>query len=258
MKDLYGKKYGYKSNLTKFMRNHLNDIANYASSLVKLKMNDCVLDIGSNDATLLKSYMNKKINLFGIDPIAKKYFNEYPANATLICDFFSKENYFSVSKKKLKIITSISMFYDLPDPSKFVNDIKEVLHDNGVWVFEQSYLPSMLSQNSYDTICHEHLEYYSLKAIKFILNKSNLKIIDISLNDLNGGSIRIAVMHKNSKKNESTLAKWLLNQEKISKIHQLSTYKKFYSQINKTKKDLISLLLSIKRRKISSWIWRVY
>ena len=91
------------------------------------------------------------------------------------------------------------MFYDLPSPPAFVEQVRDVLAPDGIWHLEQSYLPLMLKVNAYDTICHEHLEYYALQQIKWLTDKFGLKIIDVQLNDINGGSFAVTVAHKNGR-----------------------------------------------------------
>ena len=87
------------------------------------------------------------------------------------------------------------MFYDLEDPCTFVNSIRNILSPKGIWIFEMSYMPEMLRKNSYDTICHEHLEYYSFTVIEKLMQKANLKIIKVAFNDINGGSLRCYATH---------------------------------------------------------------
>jgi len=164
--EMYGDNYGYRSGLNASMVRHLEQKIKTLERLVKPKDSDLVIDIGSNDATSLKAYSGKHRKV-GIDPTGKKFKEYYTNDIDLIPDFFSAtvfKNHFP--KDKAKIITSIAMFYDLERPMDFVRDIEEILEDEGVWHFEQSYMPSMLRTNAYDTVCHEHLEYYSLRQIK--------------------------------------------------------------------------------------------
>jgi len=248
LKDMYNEGYGYKSGLTLYMQQHLKNIIKFASSIVSPIANDTILDIGSNDGTLLNSYADPTLKLIGIDPVAAKYLDLYPKNSNVVTDFFSKENYFSVSKAKSKIVTSVSMFYDLEDPVKFVKSISDVLHEEGIWVFEQSYLPAMLRYNSYDTICHEHIEYYSLAAIQSILDKAGLTIIDASQNEVNGGSIRLAAAHKKSglASKISPELRWLKSQERNHEIFSHNTFLNFESNIVRHKNDLVDLLTLLK------------
>jgi len=180
------------------MINHLKNKAKKISTLMNLKDNDVVVDIGSNDGTFL-SFFYKKLKLIGVDPTIKKLANYYRKDIIKIPDFFSALEFKKKIAKKVKVVTSISMFYDLENPIKFAEDIYEVLDQNGIWHLEQSYMPMMLKNNSYDTICHEHLEYYSLKSIKYIFDKVGFKIIDLEFNDINGGSFSLVVAKKNSK-----------------------------------------------------------
>jgi SAM-dependent methyltransferase len=189
--EFFGSDYGYMSGATKYMRDHLYGITSYGEELVKLKPGDNVLDIGSNDGTLLNLYSVEGLKKFGVDPSAEKFRDSYPSGAEIIVAPFSLELFHKLDAKKFVVVTSISMFYDLDDPKRFAMDIASILDDSGVWIFEQSYLPMMLRQNSYDTICHEHIEYYSIQAIDYITRSAGLKIIDLSINDLNGGSIRV-------------------------------------------------------------------
>ena len=242
--DMYNVGYGYKSGLTLYMQKHLQSIIKLAISIIKLAPNDTVLDIGSNDGTLLNGYNESSLNLIGIDPVSSKYLDLYPKNSKVVSDFFSSENYFSVTKIKSKIVTSVSMFYDLEDPVKFAQEVSSVLDGEGIWIFELSYLPAMLRYNSYDTICHEHIEYYSLEAIQNILDKADMTIIQASQNEVNGGSIRLTATHKNNKLSSliSPELTWLKLQEINHDIFSLSTFINFENNIIRHKNDLISLL----------------
>jgi hypothetical protein len=246
--EMYGLNYGYRSGLNKSMMRHLGDIVNQNLKMVKLESNDLIIDIGSNDGTLL-SYYPSEINLLltGIDPTGIKFKKYYQERITLLPDFFSSE---IVKKKypnkKAKIITSIAMFYDLENPSEFVRHISEILDENGIWVFEQSYLKLMLEANAYDTICHEHAEYYALKQIKWMLGRAGLKIVDVELNDVNGGSFKITAARKTSaiQANESLIQK-LLDEENLFGLDTLHPYKKFAADVYEHKNKLKSLIQTI-------------
>jgi len=184
--------YWYRSGTNHTMPNHLREIAEEGASLIG-KDKAYVLDIGCNDGTLLKCYP-KEFLKFGVDP--SDVAQEITGDITAIQDIFPSEDIINVLPgEKFDIITSIAMFYDLEDPVSFCQEIKRVLANDGVWIFEMSYMPSMLKMNSYDTICHEHLEYYSLAVLEYVLKKADLKIVDAILNDINGGSIRCYATH---------------------------------------------------------------
>ena len=196
---LYGDNYGYRSGLNSSMVAHLGEISIQALEIVKPKIGDLVVDVASNDGTLLRSYpVNLGLDLIGIDPTIKKFGSYYPENVRKIPDFFSASNIRKATDKKAKIITTIAMFYDLEEPIEFMKQIEEVLADDGVWIFEQSYMPSMVKLTSYDTICHEHLEYFALRQIKWMTDRVGLKILDVIFTDANGGSFRVVAAKANS------------------------------------------------------------
>lgn len=246
--EMYNDGYGYQSGLTSYMSQHLKGVLSFATDQITLKKGDYVLDIGCNDGTLLNHYPKNLYSLVGIDPVAKKYLDRYPIGAKVVTEFFSKESYFSVASDKAKIVTSISMFYDLDEPVKFAKAIASVLSKDGVWVFEQSYLPAMLRTNSYDTICQEHVEYYSLAAIQHILQQAGMTIIDASQNEVNGGSVRLAAAHKNSSlaSKVSPEASWLIEQEKTHDIFSNQPWKDFQKNVDRQKSDLVNLLTELK------------
>jgi len=243
---MYGENYGYLSSLNPHMIKHLKIKSEKLKKISKLSGSDTIIDIGSNDGTFLSNF--KKTNkLIGIDPTIKKLKKYYRKDIITIPDFFESEKVFKYLKnKKAKIITSISMFYDLPSPIKFAQDIYECLDDNGIWHLEQSYMPLMVKNISYDTICHEHLEYYSLKTIKYIFDKAGLKIIDLEFNDINGGSFAITVSKKKAKYPEySRIVNWLLAKEELFNYNTASTHFEFFKSVKKHKKLLKDLILNL-------------
>ena len=242
---MYGNNYGYMSSLNNAMKYHLKLKSKYLINKYKLKKNSFILDIGSNDGTFLK-FFNTNFNLFGCDPTIKKFQKHYRKDINLVPGFFSANKFKDI---KFDLITSIAMFYDLPDPLKFTNDVKSLINKNGIWHIEMSYMPSMINSNSYDTICHEHLEYYSIKSLKYLMNLSGLKIINISFNQINGGSITMDLAHRNSIHAENKfLLKWLLNREKMYHFNELRTQKKFFDQSKKHKFLLNDLLKKLKSK----------
>lgn len=248
LKELYGDNYGYRSGLNNSMVNHLSYIVKKNLDLVMLEKDDMVIDIGSNDGTLLKLYPQHHYQFAGIDPTALKFKKYYTDNILIIPEFFSSSVFQqNFGTKKAKIITSIAMFYDLENPLAFVNDIYNTLDDDGIWVFEQSYMPAMINMNAYDTICHEHLEYYCLKQIKWLLDKAGLKILDIEMNDTNGGSFKLIAAKKENKKQECTsMINKILEEEKY--FDSPAPFEKFEKNIVRHRNDLIALLKSLKQQ----------
>ena len=190
--------YWYRSGTNQTMRNHLAGIATTAAEMVEEKK-AVVLDIGANDGTLLRSYP-KGFRKFGIDPsdIVLEIQDE---DITVVNDLFpSNELDRVLEETKIDIVTSIAMFYDLEDPVDFAKSIERYLAPEGLWIVEMSYMPKMLEMNSYDTICHEHLEYYSLAVLEQVFARANMKCVRVEENDINGGSIRCYVAKNDSLK----------------------------------------------------------
>lgn len=241
--EMYGDNYGYRSGLNQSMVNHLTRKINNLEKYVDLKPGDVVLDIGSNDATSLKAYRTSSLRRIGIDPTGNKFRSFYPDDISLVPDFFTAANYRSVETRPAKIITSIAMFYDLEDPIAFARDIESVVADDGVWHFEQSYLPSMLRMTSYDTICHEHLEYYSLGVIRLILEAADMKVVDVVMNGINGGSFAVTAAKKHSKvPTNNAVIDWLLEQEDRMGLHTPRPYREFEERVYRHRDDLRRLL----------------
>jgi NDP-4-keto-2,6-dideoxyhexose 3-C-methyltransferase len=195
--------YWYRSGTNQTMRDALSDIANKAESLAHLGSDDAVLDIGCNDGTLLTSYKTGGIYKIGFDPAKNLAEMSRKVADTVVADFFSAEEFRkteALSIRAPKIITSIAMFYDLDDPRKFVGDIKRILHNDGLWVVQMSYLPLMIQQNELGNICHEHLEYYSLHSLEYLLDLYDFEVVDIELNDINGGSFRTYIRNRSANK----------------------------------------------------------
>ncbi len=239
--------YWYRSGTNTTMRNHLKGISDSAIELVK-KDNCNVLDIGCNDGTLLNYYPASYVK-YGCDPsdVAQEV-----KNATVVQDIFpSAELFTAISDKKMDIITSIAMFYDLENPVEFVKSIKRLLSPEGIWIFEMSYMPKMIELDSYDTICHEHLEFYSLAVLEKIAAMAGMKIFKILFNDINGGSIRCYATHKESSLYFDSENYKLLNDVRQKEFDlELDTdkpYVAFQYRIEKVRDDLHNLLVELKR-----------
>jgi SAM-dependent methyltransferase len=243
--EMYGDNYGYMSSLNKSMESHLKLKAINLIKKYSLKQNDQVLDIGSNDGTFL-SFFNNKLKLYGCDPTIKKFSHLYRQDINKLPFFFSSQHFIN---KKFKLITSIAMFYDLPDPLDFAQQIYSILDQNGIWHIELSYMPMMIKNRSYDTICHEHLEYYSLKSLKYLLDSADLKIINLSFNQINGGSIELDITKKKSKFKESKhLINWVLESERINKYNEVQKLKLFFKECQNHKYLLKKLLSTLKKQ----------
>jgi hypothetical protein len=245
--EMYGDNYGYRSGLNQSMVDHLSNKVAYLERQNPLNVGDVVLDIGSNDCTTLRAYSTPGVRRIGIDPTGKKFSEYYPADVTLVADFFSAKVYQSVESKKARIVTSIAMFYDLDAPIDFAKEVESILSDDGIWHFEQSYMPSMLRMNSYDTICHEHLEYYSLAVVKNILEQSGLRLVDVVMNSVNGGSFAVTatkICNKSIKANQAVID-WLLGQEDRMGLNTPRPYREFEERVFRHREDLTRLIRAL-------------
>ena len=236
-KKMYGSHYGYKTSVSKMMLLHLKEKIQRLKKFKFIKKGNNILDIGSNDASFLK-LLGNNYNLYGVDPSAKKFKNNYK-NMKLITNFFSKKNILKNFKNKdikFDLISSFAIFYDVEDPNSFCKDIEMMLHENGIWICEFSYLPLMLKNLTFDQICHEHIMYYTFSVFEKILINNNLKVLDIKINEINGGSIEVVIAKINSKRipNYSLINKLRLDEKKITK----NSYQNFSKRIKKVGSDL--------------------
>jgi hypothetical protein len=244
---LYGSNYGYESHLNSSMVSHLHAKARILSKKF-LNQGDIIVDVASNDGTFLSVFDDISITKVAIDPIINNLSNFYPKETIKISDFFSSEVYWSKLNKPAKLVSSLSVLYDLENPIKFAEDIFNILEDNGIWHLEQSYLPSMLSNTSYDTVCHEHLLYLKLHDIKTILENSGFTIIDVTLNDINGGSIAVtAIKNKKLLLKENPYVNFLLNQEVSDGLIIGESLNSFIEKVHRHKIQLRELIENYKQ-----------
>ena len=246
--EMYGENYGYRSGLNSSMVNHLTEKIRHLERLVALRKSDVVLDIGSNDATTLKAYASPGITRVGIDPTGRKFSSYYTDGIKLVPEFFSGAAYRSIESRSARIVTSIAMFYDLESPVDFAREIESILADDGVWHLEQSYMPSMLRLNSYDTICHEHVEYYSLDVVATILQQAGLKIVDVVMNSVNGGSFAVTatkIGNRTFNANDAVI-NWLLEQEDRMGLKTPRPFRDFEERVFRHREDLTRLVRTLR------------
>lgn len=244
---LYGEGYGYESALNSSMVEHLKSKADKLKNTIELNKDDVVIDIGSNDATSL-SFFDNELQKIGVDYTGTKFIDKYKEfNSILIPDFFpSKDLDKILMGKKATIVSSYSCFYDLPDPVFFACEVARILKEDGIWCLEQSYMPLMIKTNSFDTICHEHIEYYRLNDIKNICDAAGLEIKDLEFNDINGGSFSVIVGHKGGKISQHNNVNKVLLEEDSK--NWFSEFEKFNNRIRKLKYETINLLTDLKSK----------
>jgi len=245
---MYGDSYGYRSGLNSSMVDHLTSKVEGLKQLVSLEKNDLVVDIGSNDGTLLRAYGETKAQRVGIDPVAQKFLDFYPDTIQVIPIFFSRDLWIkNFGRQRAKMITSIAMFYDIEDPLTFMREIHDCLDENGIWHFEQSYMPLMLKACAYDTICHEHIEYYALRQIDWMVRRAGLKFVDIQTSDVNGGSIAVTVARKSAPYQEATtLRDAFLSKERAGGFEGMQPFADFRTRIYQHREELLHALHAIR------------
>ena len=261
--DVMYRKYWYKSGTNQTMTKELEEIATLAQKYAHLKKGDVFIDIGCNDGTLLK-FLDKNLIRIGFDPNNFKKESEKYANV-IINDYFNYKAYAKTryGKKKAKIITSIAMFYDLDNPNAFVSDIYKILDKDGLWIIQMSYLPLMLKQLAFDNICHEHIEYYSLTSLKYLLDRHKMRIADCQINDVNGGSFRVFITKKEADPTKFATAPHrdvanyrvdsILKYEKNLGLNNLKIYNNFFKKIEKLKRATTAFIK--KEKKDGKKIW---
>ena len=256
LEDMYGLTYGYNTSLSPLMVNHMKEKFKFLKSNYKKLLKGQILDIGSNDGTFLNLLKSLKgVKLYGMDPSSKKFLNNYKKNISVITDFFSRKKLLeNISleqvSKKFNIITSFAMFYDIEDPNSFCKDIYNLLNPDGIWIVEFSYLPLLFKNLTYDQICHEHVTYYSLTTFNNILKNNNMKVIDLSFNEINGGSIEVICAKKYSKiEPKPIVKKTFIEEANINK----NIFTLFQNRVDNVKKTLLEFLKNIPSKDIMGY-----
>ncbi len=232
------RQYWYRSSLNKSMISDLKDVAIKSLKRVELKNNDTVLDIGCNDGTLF-DFIPSSVVKIGFDP-ARNLSREAEAK----CDIFINEYFNSfdyIGWPKAKLITSIAMFYDLLDPMEFVQGVRDVLADDGIWTIQFTDLYSMMKINAFDNICHEHLEYYTLDYLEWLLDKVGLEVFDAEYNKVNGGSLRVYVAHRGFKKRKPIVDKFWIEEHDYFESEE-GSLTNFFKRTKDIRKRVIDLL----------------
>ena len=233
--DLLYKNYFYRTAINETMKRDLQDVVNYAVENVKTESNDVVVDIGANDCTMVSMYPDH-LKRFGIEPATNIDWSNVSESITVVNDYFSKDIVLKATNyKKAKIISATAMFYDFDDPNVVTKDIKDILHEDGVCVIQVSYLLDTIRDMNFYDVVHEHLEYYSLKSINYLMERNGLKVIDATTNFVNGGSLRVLVTHKDSRRPKSKRYQEILDEEEKWNLEELDTYVQYEHKI----KDII-------------------
>lgn len=245
---MYGDNYGYRSGLNGSMVRHLHEIASGLDRRRPTRRGDVILDIGSNDGTLLASYEDRGQLFVGIDPTAAKFAAFYPSRVRAVSDFFSEEGYRrAVGLRRASLVTAVAMLYDLEHPLSFMQAVSRILASDGLWYSEQSYLPAMLDQCAYDTICHEHLEYYGLTQLQWMADRADLRIVDATQNGTNGGSLAVTFAHRRSSHQANQAAvDCLLQREAERRLDTPAAFTAFREAVARHRRELPGLIRALR------------
>lgn len=226
--DFLYESYFYRSSVNNTMNRDLREVVADVTSRVELKPGNGVLDIGCNDGLML-TFFKDSLRRVGIDPAKNIDWSGLPKSIEIVNDYFPSKKLLG---QKFKIITTTAMFYDLDDPNKAVQDIKKLLDKDGVLCIQVSYLYDTIRDMNFYDICHEHLEYYSLKTLMYLIKKNGMEVFDASTNNVNGGSIRILAAHKEAKRPKSENLEYILLREQVFLLEDPRTYKIFSKLIS--------------------------
>lgn len=245
---MYGQNYGYRSGLNGSMVRHLAEIARGLDRRRPTAQGDVILDIGSNDGTLLGSYQNRGQRFIGMDPTVAKFGAFYPPHVRAIPEFFSEQTFRRhCGARQASLVTSVAMLYDLEQPLAFMQAVANILAPDGLWYTEQSYLPAMLDQCAYDAICQEHLEYYGLTQLQWLADRAGLRILDATQNDTNGGSIAVTFAHQDSSYPEQTATvDQLIQQEADRGLGTPEAFASFRTAVERHRRELPALIRALR------------
>lgn len=263
-KNMMWGKYWYRSGINSTMRNELKGIVESVLTTIPYDPGDIFLDIACNDGTLL-GYVPETFYKVGVDPAEDSFKVESEKVSNLIIqDYFSAKKYNEfLNGKKAKIITIIAMFYDLESPLHFLDDITNIMDDEGILVLQLSYTPLMLKQLAFDNICHEHIYYYNLTSLQGLLSQKKLNVVDVELNDVNGGSFRVYIRKESADVKKFKTAPYrdvaqfriqsLLDHEEKLQLKNPATYIDFYRNICELRRETVQFIISEKEKGKKIW-----
>ena len=243
---VYHPDYPYRTGVTKELVGYLNDMSKSLTSKYNLKYDDLVIDLGSNDGTLLTGFKEYGTKVLGVEPTnIAKIANQNGIET--VQKFFTVDVANEIKNKhgEASLILSTNMFAHMATIGEVVSGIETLLKHDGVFVLESHYLLDVIQGGQFDTIYHEHLRTYSLKSLVKLFSYYNFTITDVERGSRYGGNIRLHVTKgKNRSISENVIA--LLDLEKNSGLYKLETYRNFAARVKKTKKDFMNFIFKIK------------
>ena len=255
--ELLFKDYVYVSSTSPVFVEHFKQLADEIISRFKLAQNSLVIDIGSNDGILLRPFKEKGMKALGIDPAEKIAAMATKSGIETLPVFFSHAIAKDTTKKygKAKVITATSVFSHVDDLDSFVEGVRELLADDGVFIVEVYYLYRLLQKNLFDTIYHEHLSYFTAKTISALMQRLGMEVFDVAETDTHGGSLRVFSQKKGGPHKAQESVNKFTAHEDAKKLHEAQTFVSFAEKIEDNKRKLRQLLqdLKLKGKKIAGY-----
>ena len=244
------RKYIYVSGTSSVFVNHFQS---YAESIIQdygLRQNDLVVEIGSNDGTLLNFFKEKGMQVLGIDPATRIAKNTTKSGIETIPRFFNEHLAKEIRKDRgtAKVIPANNVFAHIDDLIGFVNGVRELLADDGIFVFEVSYLLDVYEKTFFDMTYHEHLSYHSVLPLKSFFESNYLQLIDAKRVGTHGGSLRGIVQKEGGLRETNDSIKDLIELELKFALNEPETWLGFKERIDKKGQDLMELLTDIKMK----------
>lgn len=254
---LYTRFYWYRSGVTDTMREALRDITRDIEERIPLRPGDVVLDIGSNDGTMLRTYREPRLVTVGVEPASNLAEEGKRGLRYFINDFWTYESYWNAVSKKARVITAIGMFYDMDDPNQFIRDAARALEDDGIFVAQLMCLRNMIDMNDVGNICHEHLEYYSLSSLEFLFEHNGLRLLDVEHNTVNGGSYRVfaGLIKGNPPQMRGAEERLESFRDAEKALASPQAHEEFFHRVERNKKDCVEFIRAEVRKGKRVWVY---
>ena len=246
--NVHNENYPFYTSSSQSMKKHFQNFANWMKSEY-LKTNSKLIEVGSNDGTLLENFKETNIDYIGFEPSKKIADLANKKNIKTLNNFFNQETIIDLKKFKnnTDVICSANVIAHIPDLKDVILSIDKLLSSKGLFIFEDPYLGSMFSQVSYDQIYDEHIFLFSLSSVKKIFNLFDFELIDAIPQNTHGGSMRYVISRKNSHK-INTRVDNILATEKKNKLDDMVSCIKFKKDCENSKKRIFDELTKFKEK----------
>lgn len=235
--------YTYETSITLGLAEHYQEHANEITRMFDKNQATLVVDLGSNDGSMLKAFQNNSCNVLGVEPAKAIAQKAADRGIPTLNDFFTHDIVTDIiqSHGLANIITANYMFANIDNVIDFATNVARLLDDNGVFVVLTGYHPEQMKINMFDYIYHEHFSYFTVRVLQTLFLKCGLEIIDTKKTQAKGGSIRIIAQKVSGSRSIHQNVQDIISEEQQSKMHDISTYHEFNNTINHWKNEVRSL-----------------